>query len=221
MSYNPAAGPGPQGPQYSEQTPQKKGKKKWVIGCLGLIVLAIILFAGCAALVSGETEDPVPATNETSSAPSPEATEDTRAVEETEAAEAEAEAAEAEARAAEAEAAEAEAAEAEAAEAEQNAEQSSLTVAQQNAVRTAEQYVDFSAFSRTGLIEQLEFEGYSTEDATLAVDSLNIDYREQAAESAQNYLEFSGFSRSGLIEQLMFEGYTEEQATYGVDQTGL
>lgn len=67
----------------------------------------------------------------------------------------------------------------------------------------------------------MEFEGYSSEDATAAVDSLDIDYNEQAALAAQNYLDFSGFSRSGLIEQLVFEGYTQEQATYGVDQAGL
>lgn len=67
----------------------------------------------------------------------------------------------------------------------------------------------------------MEFEGYSTEDATLAVDSLNVDYNEQAAKAAENYLSFTAFSRSGLIEQLMFEGYTREQAEYGVAQTGL
>lgn len=58
-------------------------------------------------------------------------------------------------------------------------------------------------------------------DATAAVDSLDVDYNEQAAKAAENYLEFTGFSRSGLIEQLVFEGYMQEQATYGVDQTGL
>ncbi len=94
-------------------------------------------------------------------------------------------------------------------------------MAQANAVESAESYLDFTAFSRTGLIEQLEFEGYSTDDATFAVDSLDIDYKEQAAKSARDYLDFTSFSRSGLIEQLMFEGYTEEQATYGVDQVGL
>lgn len=34
--------------------------------------------------------------------------------------------------------------------------------------------------SRKGLIEQLEFEGYTTEDATFAVDYLNVDWKEQA-----------------------------------------
>ena len=56
---------------------------------------------------------------------------------------------------------------------------------------------------------------------TFAVDSLDVDYNEQAAKSAESYLDNMSFSRSGLIEQLEFEGYTTEQATYGVDQTGL
>lgn len=40
------------------------------------------------------------------------------------------------------------------------------TVSQRNAVRTAEDYLDYTAFSREGLIQQLEYEGFSTEDAT-------------------------------------------------------
>ena len=95
------------------------------------------------------------------------------------------------------------------------------TVAQQNALRSAENYLDYTAFSRTGLIKQLEYEEYSTEDATWAVDRVTVDWNEQAAKSAKNYLEFSSFSRSGLIDQLIFEGFTQEQAVYGVSQTGL
>lgn len=211
MSHNPAAGPGPQGPQYTQQPPQKKGKKKWVLGCLGLVFLVIILFAGCSALLGSGTEDPGSGDNRATSTPVADPTEDAPATEEAEAEEAEA--TEVESQPAESEA--------EVTGPEQNAEQSSLTVAQQNAVRSAENYISFTAFSRTGLIEQLVFEDYSTEDATVAVDSLDIDYNEQAAKAAQNYLDMTGFSRGGLIEQLMFEGYTAEQAAYGADQVGL
>lgn len=103
----------------------------------------------------------------------------------------------------------------------QPAAEPELTVAQDNALRSAENYLGFSAFSRSGLIDQLEFEGFSTEDATLAVDTVDVDWDEQAAKSAENYLDYSAFSRSGLIEQLKFEGFTAEQAEYGVNQTGL
>jgi len=91
----------------------------------------------------------------------------------------------------------------------------------EQAVKAAENYLDFTAFSRSGLIEQLEFEGYSTEDSTFAVDAITVDWSEQAVKAAENYLDFTAFSRSGLIEQLEFEGYTREQAEYGVNQTDL
>lgn len=70
------------------------------------------------------------------------------------------------------------------------------------------------------MIDQLEFEGYSTEDATYAADHCGADWNEQAAKSAKNYLNFTSFSRKGLIEQLEFEGFTHEQAVYGVEQNG-
>lgn len=92
-----------------------------------------------------------------------------------------------------------------------------MTGGQRNAVHAATDYLKFTAFSRQGLIEQLEFEGYSTEDATFAVDHLKPDWREQAVRSAEDYLDYSAFSRSGLIDQLKFEGYSADEATYGVD----
>ena len=95
------------------------------------------------------------------------------------------------------------------------------TVAQSNAVRSASNYLSFMPFSRTGLIRQLEFEGFSRADATYAVDEITVDWNEQAARSAQNYLNFMAFSRAGLIRQLEFEGFTREQAVFGVDAVGL
>ena len=92
---------------------------------------------------------------------------------------------------------------------------------QQNAVRTAEQYLDVSAFSRQGLIEQLEYNEFSTADATYAVDSISVDWNEQAAKSAEQYLDVSGFSRGGLVEQLEYAGFTSAQALYGVTAVGL
>lgn len=96
-----------------------------------------------------------------------------------------------------------------------------LTPGQENALQSAENYLDLMAFSKSGLIEQLEFEKYSTEDAKFAVDSLDVDWSEQAARSAEEYLDSSSFSRQGLIDQLEFEGFTSEQAEFGVDQAGL
>ena len=95
------------------------------------------------------------------------------------------------------------------------------TVSQQNAVRTAEDYLDYSSFSRIGLIDQLEYEGFTTADATYAVDTIVVDWNEQAALSAKEYLDYSSFSRQGLIDQLLYEEFTNEQAVYGVGTTGL
>jgi len=65
------------------------------------------------------------------------------------------------------------------------------------------------------------YEDYSKADATLAVNSLDVDWNEQAAKAAQSYLDYSSFSRTGLIEQLEYEGYTHDQAVFGVDSVGL
>jgi hypothetical protein len=93
---------------------------------------------------------------------------------------------------------------------------SSETSGQENAREQAENYLDTSAFSRKGLIDQLEYEGYSTADATYAVDAITVDWSEQAALKAEQYLDTSSFSRSGLLDQLLYEGFTRAQASYGV-----
>ena len=92
-----------------------------------------------------------------------------------------------------------------------------LTLGQKNALDKAYSYLDFKAFSYTGLIDQLEFEGFTTEEATFAVDNCGADWNEQALLSAINYLDLMAFSYTGLIDQLEFEGFTTEQATYGAD----
>lgn len=95
------------------------------------------------------------------------------------------------------------------------------TVSQSNARRSAEQYLSFMPFSRSGLIEQLEHEGYSNPDATFGADAVKADWFEQAVKSAEQYLEFMAFSRSGLIDQLMYEGYSRAEAEHGVNAVGL
>ena len=81
----------------------------------------------------------------------------------------------------------------------------------------AASYLRYSSFSRDGLINQLEYEGYTTKEATAAVDAQEADWNAQAVGSAENYLGFTAFSRQWLIEQLEFDGYTNSEATFGVD----
>src|SRR5690606_21802997 len=59
-------------------------------------------------------------------------------------------------------------------------EEPSLTVAQEQAIISADSYLFLGGFSRTGLIAQLEFEGFSTEDAAFAVDYLDPNWNQQA-----------------------------------------
>ncbi len=104
--------------------------------------------------------------------------------------------------------------------------QPELTRAQQNAVRSAESYLAMSGFSRDGLINQLSSDagdGYDAEDAKVAVDSLTVNWNEQARRSAEQYLAMQGFSCKGLVEQLSSDAgdkYTKAQAEHGARAAG-
>ena len=89
-----------------------------------------------------------------------------------------------------------------------------------NVVKTARNYLDFMAFSRKGLIDQLVYEGYSQESAEYAVDNIGADWNQQCAKKAEDYLDYMSFSRDGLYQQLAYEGFTDEQIQYGLSQVG-
>ncbi len=95
------------------------------------------------------------------------------------------------------------------------------TRGEQNALNRANDYLEFMSFSRSGLIDQLEFEGYTTSEAEYAVDNCGADWDEQAVLKAEEYLDFMSFSRSGLIDQLEFEGFTYDQASAAATAVGL
>ena len=102
----------------------------------------------------------------------------------------------------------------------------SLSLPQQNAIRSAKSYLDLKGFSRQGLIDQLSSDygdRYPVSDATFAVDSLKVDWDAQAVRAAESYLSLKGFSCDGLIQQLSSsygDKFTESQATYGAKQSG-
>lgn len=91
------------------------------------------------------------------------------------------------------------------------------TLGQSNALRSAQSYLEFSAFSYEGLIDQLEYEQYSHEDSVFAADNCGADWYEQALNSALSYLEYCAFSYTGLIEQLEYEKFTTDQANYAAN----
>jgi hypothetical protein len=103
----------------------------------------------------------------------------------------------------------------------------SMTKSQEQAVGSAQDYLEFSGFSKAGLIDQLSSkagDGFTKADATFAVNHITVNWNEQAVRSAKDYLSFSHFSRAGLIEQLSSkagDGYTKAQATYAAGHVGL
>lgn len=96
-----------------------------------------------------------------------------------------------------------------------------VSVSAANALKAAKQYLKVMPFSYKKLIKQLEFDGYSSEDATYAADNCEADWDEQAVKAAKNYLKIMAFSEKKLIQQLEFDGFTNEQATYAAEQNGF
>lgn len=97
---------------------------------------------------------------------------------------------------------------------------SNITKGQENALKSAKSYVSHSAFSYNELIEQLEFEKYSHDEAVYGADNCGADWTAEALEQAQSYISHSAFSYSELYDQLIYEQFTAEQAQYAVDNCG-
>lgn len=90
----------------------------------------------------------------------------------------------------------------------------------EGALAKAQSYLNSSAFSYTGLVDQLEYNGFSESEAKYGVDNCGANWKEQALKKAKSYLNSSAFSYTGLIDQLEYNGFTEEEAKYGVDNCG-
>jgi hypothetical protein len=102
-----------------------------------------------------------------------------------------------------------------------------LTQQQKSAAAAAKQYLSLGqGFSQQGLVDQLDSsagDGYSVNDATVAVDSLSVNWNAQAVLSAKSYLQTQPFSCTDLIQQLDSSAggqFTVAQATYGATQAG-
>ncbi|WP_299848003.1 Ltp family lipoprotein [uncultured Metabacillus sp.] len=106
---------------------------------------------------------------------------------------------------------------------EEKAKEPELSASQQNAIRQAENYISMMPFSKTGLIKQLEFEGYATDEATLAVENIEVDWREQAVKHAELFFasekcrklqrKIHRLAAHHLI-QIISGGFTEESAFF-------
>ena len=94
------------------------------------------------------------------------------------------------------------------------------TIGEQNALAKANSSLRVMAFSYEGLVGQLEYEGFSHDEAVYGADNCGADWYEQAVAKAKSYLEFTSFSREGLKNQLEYEGFTEDQVKYALDEIG-
>lgn len=109
-----------------------------------------------------------------------------------------------------------------------------FTVEQELAVKRAASYLESSAFSRTGLLEQLAYEEVKPDVAEWAVSKiesgtlmlgdqqLTVDWNAEAAEAAHSYVD-NGIvaSRGDLESQLEYEGFTAEQIAFALTAVGL
>ncbi len=89
-----------------------------------------------------------------------------------------------------------------------------------DALKDARRYIAVKPFSRQGLIEYMEAEGYSGEEAAAAADALEVDWNEMALKQAQSFLGYMSLSEEKLIEQLQSVGFTKDQSAYGVENAG-
>lgn len=87
----------------------------------------------------------------------------------------------------------------------------------ENALQSANDYLNYTSFSKESLYDQLIYEGYPEEATQYAVDNVITDWNENALQAAKDYLDYSSFSDQGLYDQLIYEGYTTDQAQYAID----
>ena len=69
------------------------------------------------------------------------------------------------------------------------------------------------------MIEQLEYTGFTTDEAKYGADNCGANWKVQASRKAASYLRSSDFTRSRLIDQLEYSGFTHDEAVYGANQT--
>jgi Host cell surface-exposed lipoprotein len=100
-------------------------------------------------------------------------------------------------------------------------------LAQQNAIRSAQEFLQTEAFSKQGLIQQLDSPygaKFPKALAIYAVDHLRVNWNAQAVRAAKEFLQTQSFSCEGLVQQLdspYGAQFTQAQAEYGAKKIGL
>lgn len=89
------------------------------------------------------------------------------------------------------------------------------TTSKDAALESAKIEIICLSYSYSGLIEQLELNGYTHEDSVYAADNCGANWNEEALETAKIY----GFSnQQDTIDVLKKSGFTDEQINYAVSK---
>lgn len=91
------------------------------------------------------------------------------------------------------------------------------TLGERNALRKAESYLDYTSFSKEGLRDQLEYEGFASDEIDYALDNIVVDWNEQALDTAESYLRYTSFSETGLRNQLEYEEFLSDEIDYAME----
>jgi len=98
--------------------------------------------------------------------------------------------------------------------------QPKMTRSEEQAVKSAESYIESGSFSKKGLVRQLssDIEGFSKKDAKFAVAYIDPDFDAEARQAAESYMDSGSFSKAALLRQLEsdIEGFTDAQAEQAV-----
>lgn len=85
------------------------------------------------------------------------------------------------------------------------------------ALELAKSYIEASTFSKSGLIKQLEYEGYTKKEATYAANRCGADWNEEAIEFA---LKHTPCSKESLESYLSCFGFTSSQIKFALKEIG-
>ena len=98
-----------------------------------------------------------------------------------------------------------------------------LTPEQQKIVLSANDFLRLTPFSKSGLIDKLiDLAIYNAEDIATAINSMDIDYQQQAIRSAKLRLFESPYTKKSLAGALIEYGrYTQEDTAVAVAQMDL
>ena len=88
----------------------------------------------------------------------------------------------------------------------------------QEVLERAKSFIESGEYSYSGLIEILEFAGYSNDEAEFAALNCNADWNNEAVQCAESYLDIKNMTKDELYGQLEYEGFTKEQISYALSK---